>query len=140
METRRERLIRLRGGRSHEEIGAALSQSLGRKIGKGTVWKWEQSDDPNIDLEVFFALADFYEVDARELATGEPPRDGDVPPNMLALIADYSVIDEETRGPIRALIRALADRAGDKPPPRKVRNKNKREPNRERRDTPATNF
>lgn len=125
METRRDRLIRLRGNRSHEEIAAWLSDRLDRTIGKGTVWKWEQVDEPNIDLEVFFALAELYEIDPRQLATGEPRGKHDAPPNLLSLVDDYTSIDVDVRAPMRALIAKLAEHANNRAPPRKARDKNK---------------
>lgn len=70
-------------GWSHAQVGIELAKKLRRPrpIGKGTVWKWEQSDSPDIELDVFFALADLYGVDARELAIGkraETPGQGEL--------------------------------------------------------------
>lgn len=126
--TRSERIKTAR-----EEKGWTLEQ-LGKKCGvaKATVSKWEahKSGTPDIELHVFFKLAKALELDARELATGDPPDDNAVAPNMRSLIEDYSAIDPTIRRPVRTLIGQLAEQARNmKPAPRKARDKSKpREP------------
>ncbi len=86
---------------------------------KANLSKIESKPKSRVSLDVFFALAKFYEIDARELATGEAQSKSDVPPSMLALINDYSAIDMEVRGPIRTLIGKLAEQANEKRPTKK---------------------
>jgi transcriptional regulator with XRE-family HTH domain len=111
--TRGKRLKDLREARglSHAEVGKELGRLLKRKpIGKGTVWKWEKTAAPDIELDVFFALAELYEVDPRELATGKKAtryNQTDLLPSRFALISAYGRLPSEIRAPIRAMIETL---------------------------------
>lgn len=104
---RGKRLKELRGARSHQEVATALSKALRRTIGKGTVWKWEKVDSPNIELDVFFALADFYEIDPRELAIGKKSKNAALPLRRQNLILAYGRLPADARTHIRGLIEAL---------------------------------
>ena len=110
--TRGERIkaLREKRGDSQTQVGAAVAKLLRRKaIGKGTVSKWE-NDSSDIELEVFFALADYLEVDPRELATGKKSvryNSMDLPPSRFALISAYGRLPEDLRAPIRAMIESL---------------------------------
>lgn len=106
METRGERLKRLRLDRklSQEKLAEAIG------VTKANVSKWESRASPNIDLDVFFALAKFFEIDPQELATGHASKGGpppDLPPKRLALIRAYGELPDELRMPIRSLIETL---------------------------------
>jgi transcriptional regulator with XRE-family HTH domain len=63
-----------RGARIKElrEAKKLTQAKLGEKVGvgKATVSKWEKLGDPNIELLVFFKLADALDIEPRELATG----------------------------------------------------------------------
>lgn len=106
METRSARLRRLR-------MAKKMSlQAVGDVVGveKATVSKWEnhKAGTPEIDLAVFFKLADLYNIDARELATGKPSARPALPPQRHALITAYGALRPEVRAPIRQLIETLA--------------------------------
>lgn len=107
METRGERLKGLRTARKMSQ--SQLAEELG--VTKANVSKWESRASPNIDLDVFFKLAKFFDVDARELATGRPETPSatpDIPARRLSLIRLYGTLPDELRMPIRSLIETLA--------------------------------
>lgn len=107
METRGQRLKGLRTARKMSQ--SQLAEELG--VTKANVSKWESRASPNIDLDVFFALAKFFDIDPRELAIGEattPSPTPDIPPRRLSLIRLYGTLPDELRMPIRSLIETLA--------------------------------
>lgn len=107
METRGDRLKRLREDRNLTQT--QLAKAIG--VTKANVSKWEARAAPNIDLDVFFALAKFFDIDPQELATGHPLvplKWPDIPARRLALIRAYGGLPEELRMPIRSLIETLA--------------------------------
>lgn len=101
--------LREERGLTHAEVGAALTKLLHRrkKIGKGTVWKWEKSKSPNMELDVFFALADLYDIDPRDLAIGKTDQEDPLPPRRKALINAYGRLPDEHRGAMRLIIETL---------------------------------
>jgi transcriptional regulator with XRE-family HTH domain len=113
------------GAKLKELRGARRLEDVAKEVGttKANLSKIESKPKTRLDLKVFFALARYYEVDPRELATGESKIIDEIPPSMLALIDDYAAIDLELRGPIRILIGKLADQAKEKSSPRKARDK-----------------
>lgn len=107
METRGERLKRLRNdkGLSQQKLAELV------KVTKANVSKWESKASPNIDLDVFFALAALFDIDPVELATGKsakPIKHPDIPQRRLDLIRAYGRLPEELRFPIRSMIETLA--------------------------------
>jgi transcriptional regulator with XRE-family HTH domain len=69
VETRYDRGARIKELREAKKL---TQNELGERcgVGKATVSKWEHQEQPNIELEVFFKLADALDIDPRELATG----------------------------------------------------------------------
>jgi transcriptional regulator with XRE-family HTH domain len=100
---RGERLRELREAR-----GMSLA-AVGAEVGvtKAAVSKWERNKSPEISLEVFFKLADLYEIDPRDLAIGKKSASSALPMRRLALIQAYGRLPDEMRAHIRALIEAL---------------------------------
>lgn len=116
------RLKRLRKTRYDRDKKWTLEWVAG-EVGttKANLSKIESKPSTRIELSVFFALADLYEVDPRQLATGEQPESP--APNMIPFIECYLSIDTDVRAPIRALIEKLAELAHSKQAPRKERSK-----------------
>ncbi len=107
METTYNRGERLKELRTAKKF--TLEQVAG-KVGttKANVSKWENKPNADMNLVVFFKLADLYDVDPRELATGRRNKAPQLTPQRQSLISAYSGLPEELRAPIRALIQTLA--------------------------------
>jgi transcriptional regulator with XRE-family HTH domain len=104
-ETRGQRIKRLR------EAKKLTQPELGKKLGvtKAAVSKWEAAASPNIDLDVFFKLADEFGIDPRELATGiASMRQEALPRHRLELMQMYGRLPPEIRADIRSLVTTLS--------------------------------
>lgn len=106
--SRSQRIIDARIAKKWDQPRLALEVG----VTKGAVNKWESHKlgSPNIDLAIFYVLADKLGLDPRELAIGEKKKADGVPPlshEDQLLMEQISKVPVDISLPIRAMVNAV---------------------------------